>query len=100
MVWCDCSVRCKGGREVSKKTRAKHRKECEEQALQQLVQQHFPEGLASLSATPGRRRRHAGDNTEGTRSKKARMGDEQGGSAEIQPVRIPTNFAQLKLMSR
>ena len=38
MVLCTCPIRCKGGREVTERTRAKHEKEIQEQERLQRIQ--------------------------------------------------------------
>ena len=101
MVWCTCPIRCKGGREVVKRTRSKHKKEIREKELQELLRRAFPERYPSLPDAPRRkRRRHNDDDAQETRSKKARGSKMGEGNTELQSVRASVTFVQLRLMSR
>ena len=99
MVWRTCPVRCKGGREVSKKTRSKHQ-ELRDREHQQLLQQYFPEAVASSSNTPGsRKRHHANDDSQGARSKKVRESGGQRDDGEMRKVYLILLFAMNKVIS-
>ena len=101
MVRCTCPIRCKGGRDVTERTRSKHEKELRDKEHEELIRKYFPERFTSLPDPPRRRRRRANDNdTQETCRKKARMTSGQGGSMEIQSVRVSMNFTGLRLMSQ
>ena len=96
MVWCTCPTRCKGGREISARTRTKHEKKYQEKERQQLLQRHFPERLPPPPNPPGKRRHYAdAGNTQGTRRKKTRMDNGQGNGTQTQLVRELTSVTTL-----
>ena len=96
MVWCTCPTRCKGGREISPRTRTIHEKKYQEKERQRLLQQHFPE-RPPPPPNPPRKRRHYADagNTPGTRRKKTRMDNEQGNGTQTRLVRELTPSSTL-----
>jgi len=97
MVWCTCPTRCKGGREVSDKTRYRHEKKIRDKEYQRLLQKAFPDCFTSVSDPPRRRRRANDDDAQGPRNKRVRGNNKQGGETEIEPVRGSANSSQLKL---
>ena len=88
MVWCTCPIRCRGGREVTERTRSKHKKEIRDKELQELLQRAFPERLTSLPDAPRRKRRRPNDDdAQENGNKKARRSKVQEGNTETQSVR-------------
>lgn len=86
MVLCTCPIRCKGGREVTERTRAKHEKEIQEQERLQRIQKFFPDHDTSQSNKRGRAN-DEGEDTLGTQSKRTRGGNQQRG-VESQAVSL------------
>ena len=89
MVICTCPIRCKGGRDVAKKTRSKHERELRDQEDLRILQERFPGRFTSLPDAPRTRRRRADDDGGAQRplSKRVRGNHQQGNGAETQPVR-------------
>lgn len=95
-VWCTCPTRCKGGREVAERTRARHEQAIRVKERQELLERAFPEGLASLPDTLRRRRgRPDDDDARGTRSKRIRRDNTQGDDTDTESVRALANVAGL-----
>jgi len=102
MVWCTCPIRCKGGREVTARTRSKHEKELKDQEDQRIIQQWFPGRPASLSDA---RRRRADDDDDGGggaqgHNKRLRGNYQQADETETHLVRDSTSLSQRKLTSQ
>ena len=99
MVLCTCPIRCKGGRNVSERTRSAHEREIQEEERQRRLQKFFPSRDMSQLGVPQRKRGSADDdNTSGSHSKRAR-GDIQQDEIGIQAVRVLTSLSRLKLTS-
>jgi len=61
MAWCTCPIRCKGGREVADRTRAKHQKELRHRESERPVWEHIPD-CATPPSNPSRKRHRSDDN--------------------------------------
>lgn len=66
MVWCTCPARCKGGRQVSRKTHSRHKKELEGNEREQIIRQFFPERF--LPPTDGLKKRSRVDEDDDDRA--------------------------------
>jgi len=100
MVWCTCPIRCKGGREVAKKTRAKHRKELRDRELERLVREHLPDSITPLPSPSRKRQRSDDDGAHGSRGKRAKRARENHGSEdemETPFVRVPADRFPAKI---
>ena len=86
-VWCACPIRCKGGREVAHRTRARHEREIRVKERQQIVQLCYPDRVV---LAPKRRRRTNNNNPQGSCSKRARGNDRQEGEGQVQSVGAST----------
>jgi len=103
MAWCTCPIRCKGGREVADRTRAKHRKELRDEELERLAREYIPDYVTPPSNSSRKRQRFDDNGTHGSRgerAKRARGNRVSGDEMETPFVSALAELSQPKLMSQ